>query len=129
MDDAGRPVEHARVRLVPADAPHGALPMTGAMGHSYANGVFVLSGVLQGNYVLVAVPPIVLGRDASPAARGRHTASFQLGGTRPETARGSVATETDDGTTRQFRDELGTTAPVDLTDGSLFEVRIVVKRP
>lgn len=87
VDDAGRPVEGVRVRLVPADASPGALPMTRTMGRTDANGEFALS------------------------------------------ARGSVAAETVAGTTRQFRDELATTVAVDVTFGSLSDVRIIVKRP
>ena len=58
----------------------------------------------------------------------RLAVSFVLGGTGPEVVRGSVTTETADGTTREFRDELGTTMLVDISDGSMFDVRIIVTR-
>lgn len=128
VDEAGQPVEHVRVRLVPSDAPHGALPATGTRADTGAGGEFRLSGVLQGQYLLVAVPPVVVRHDASPDARGRYTTSFVLGGATPEAARGSVTTETSDGTTRQFRDELGATVPVDVSYGSVFDVRVIVRR-
>lgn len=128
VDETGQPVEGVRVRLVPADAPRGALPMTGSAAHSAAGGEFRLTGVLPGRYLLVAVPPVVVERDGSPEARGRHGESFVLGGSRPETARGSVTTETADGTTREFRDELGTTMLVEIRDSSVFDVRIAVLR-
>ena len=128
VDETGQPMEGVRVRLVPADAARDALPMTGSTAHSAAGGEFSLSGVLQGRYLLVAVPPIVVRHDASLEARGRHAVSFVLGGSRPETARGSVTTETADGTTREFRDELATTMLVDVRDGSLFDVRVVITR-
>ena len=84
--------------------------------------------MLPGRYLLVAVPPIVVGRDGSPEARGRHGESFVLGGSRPETARGSLTTETTGGTTREFRDELGTTMLVEIRDSSLFDFRVAITR-
>jgi hypothetical protein len=95
---------------------------------SSAAGDFVFDGVLPGSYLLVAVPPLVTNIDTSPTARGRTSLSWAVGG-RAGAAGGSVHTESKDGVTVQFRDELGTQVPVTVADDAVMGLIVTVTRP
>jgi hypothetical protein len=127
--DDGQPIAGVSVRLVPADAPAGALPQVRRMEtRSSAAGDFVFDGVLPGSYLLVAVPLLVTNIDTSPTARGRTSLSWAVGG-RAGAAGGSVHTESKDGVTVQFRDELGTQVPVTVADDAVMGLIVTVTRP
>lgn len=112
IDGVGRALAHVMVRLVPADAPAGALPMSPrARTVTDSAGVFAIEGVLNGRYQVVAVPAVDIA-GAAPASAGTESSSYRLGGSRPDTLRGSVLTETRQGVTRQYRDEFAVMAPI-----------------
>lgn len=126
LGDAGRPIPHVSIRLVPHDAPRNAMPL-GVPESTDANGVFVLDAVLPGRYLLVAVPPLVTATDLSRGP-GVTASSSRLGGRTPESLDGSISTVTRDGVTRQYRDERSTTLPLEVTDASLADVTVTLTR-
>jgi protocatechuate 3,4-dioxygenase beta subunit len=127
VDESGRGVPDVMVRLVPATAPTAALPMTMDRAETDAEGAFALNGVVAGHYAVVAVPALVLRRDArNSAVPDAGSVSFQLGGTRSARAGGSVWTESRNGITRQYRDEFGSRQRV-VVDADVPNLHIVVR--
>jgi len=132
VDTSGRAVTGAMVRIVPAASPPSALPMgsLATRATSDANGLFAIDSVVAGEYLLVAVPPLVLERRGrQPEGRSPEAMSFVTGGSRPEAAQGSVWTESKNGITVQFRDESGARQPVRVESEPLLGVTITVRVP
>lgn len=133
VDEAGRPVPGVMVRLMPQNAPAGAMvmaPMSG-QARTEANGTFVLDNVTSGAYTLLAVPGRVVARNPQAAAGGIGAGStaFGWGSTSSGSIAGSVRTETRNGTTVEFRDELATQVPVVVGNDAVTGLQVVVRRP
>jgi 5-hydroxyisourate hydrolase-like protein (transthyretin family) len=129
VDGNGRAVSGVMVRLVPADAPSGALPMTvRERAFTDASGAFAITGVLNGHYRVVAVPALETGRVA-PGREDTESSMYRRGGAHPDSLGGSVYTQTSQGITRQYRDELAAEMPVDVDNASQTGLVLTVRRP
>ena len=137
VDEAGKPVANAMVRLFLEDA--GGPPMMMMMGRgdqsrTDASGRFSLNNVTPGGYTLLAIAPQVF---SSPAAgrsgagsggSGGYSWSSSSGGIVSGTVGSGVTTETSNGTTFQYRDDLGTRVPVTIDQSNVTGLRVTVRR-
>ncbi|MGE0815085.1 MAG: carboxypeptidase regulatory-like domain-containing protein [Vicinamibacterales bacterium] len=126
LDEAGRPLDRVRVRLVPEDAPRDRLPLTAPVELTTSDGVFALDRVLPGRYLVVAVPPVTLA--AAPAPAGSYSERSMAAGRSAESARGSVTVETRDGVTRRYADERATLVPLEVVDRPMELVVTLARR-
>ncbi len=123
VDAEGRPVAGAMVRLVPADAPAGALPMSPRPRMlTPPDGAFLLEGVLNGRYRIVAVPPVEIGRVT------RDRAGTESSSSRVDALRGRVETETRHGVTLEYRDELAGMTAVEIDNGPATGIVLTIQR-
>lgn len=124
VDAAGKPAEGVMVRLQPQGPGADPLPFFGPAGQTRtsASGAFTLEPVVNGTYTLLATPPTVIAREAVPSG------TFVSGSTSfTPIGRGGVVTETRNGTTVQFRDELGTSVPVTVSGESVANLTITIR--
>ena len=146
LDDSGRPVENAVVRLDIADSAARS-PFMMAMwnqARTDAAGRFTIPNVTNGTYTLVAMAPQVISGPAK--GRGRATGAAAGGfawgmtggsitggsvtGGSNDSMGGHVLTETNpDGTTVQYRDDAATRVPVTVQDGNVGGLEVVVRPP
>jgi hypothetical protein len=138
LDEAGRPVVNAMVRLE-LDEPAGR-PMF-MMGHwnqsrTDTSGKFTINNVTNGTYTLLAAAPVVISgpadgrRGSGVAVSGGSFTSFGGGVSfARETSGGGVTTETSNGTTIQYRDDTATRVPIAVNQANLSGLEVIVKRP
>lgn len=127
VDDSGRPVANALVRLDP-DPAGGPWFSFGRFlqGRTNASGSFTISNVTAATYMLVAIAPLVIssGTDARTGGGGR-VVSFGSGG--PVT--GGVTSESRNGITTQYRDDNATRAPISVHESDVNGLQVVVRLP
>jgi hypothetical protein len=136
VDEAGRPVENAMVRLVMDDSTPLAMFMIGSLSHarSDASGKFSVGNITSGTYTLLAVPPVVLPgpagrRGAQGGANGGFISAMAFSSGAGAGAGGGVMTETRDGTTIQYRDDTATRMPITVDQANLSGLQVVVRPP
>jgi protocatechuate 3,4-dioxygenase beta subunit len=125
-DEAGTPVAHALVRL-DGDDPSGgpAMFMTHRQSRTDATGHFAINNVTNGAYTLLAIAPVLISRQDSAAGASMIWGSVSGSGVRG----GAVMTETRNGTTVQYRDDLATRVPITVNDGNVEGLEVVVWPP
>jgi protocatechuate 3,4-dioxygenase beta subunit len=133
IDDAGRPVENAVVRLDVGDpAAWGPLMMARwNQGRTDASGRFTISDMTNGSYTLLAIAPVAISgaqkrwSAGGGAGSGGMTVSSGVGGSMG----GGVLTESNGGTTVEYRDDRATRVPVTIQDANVGGLEVVVRRP
>jgi protocatechuate 3,4-dioxygenase beta subunit len=134
-DEAGRPIANAMVRLTARDQTATRMVpmmMRPNQAKTDAKGAFVIGGVTNGAYTLIAVPPVVTatGPQVARGAVGAGASGFSfVGGGRASGARGAVTTESINGTTVEYRDETGTQLAIDVNEGNVTKLQLIVHRP
>jgi hypothetical protein len=139
LDEAGRPVVNAMVRLI-VDEPTGQPTfMMGRWSQSQSrtdtSGKFTINNVTNGTYTLLAAAPVVIsgpadGRGAGVAASGGSVMSFGVsGGFVSETIGGGIITETSNGTTIQYRDDTATRVPIIVNQANVNGLEVIVRPP
>ncbi len=128
VDDAGRPVPDVQLRMVPPGSRLPALPVGGVSARSDARGAFTVR-MLPGQYLLVAVPPKVVPTTAETATRQGEYFGVRVGGARPDRTQPSVWVESQDGVTREYRDEHATLMPVTVATDPVLGLVVVAKKP
>ena len=133
VDEAGRPVADALVRLMPDDTRQMAFASwrMAHPSHTDRSGRFTLHNVTSGSYTLVTIAPrvtsVVPGAGANTGGSGGMMSfSSSLGGS--STGAG-VTTETRDGITTEYRDDTGTRVPVTIDQAHVERLEITVRRP
>lgn len=137
LDDRGRPVVNAMVRLMP-DRP-AARPMfmmaPWSQSRTDTSGTFTINNVTNGTYTLLAVAPVVIAGPANAprgrtSARGGGAISFGSGGGSTGGANGGgVTTEMTNGTTIEYRDDTGTRVPVTVDHANVISLEVIVRPP
>jgi hypothetical protein len=136
VDEAGQPLADALVRLTPRDlSGPGMIMMMRRPNQTRTDGsgAFRIGQVTNGAYTLIAIPRVVTSSRPERGGGGggvRGTiwsSAGSSGGVGP--AGGAVMTEAINGVTAEFRDDTGTQIPVDVNDGNVANLRIVVPRP
>jgi hypothetical protein len=135
LDQRGQPLADAVVRLV-VDEPGGPMPfLRGPLtqSRSDATGKFTIGNVTSGTYTLVAIAPVVISRptDRGPASGGNNGGSFTTfgfgsGGVGGMIG-GGVTTETRNGTTIQYRDDMATRVPITVTAANVSGLEVIVR--
>jgi protocatechuate 3,4-dioxygenase beta subunit len=135
LDEAGRPVVNAMVRLL-LDEPGGRpMVMMGRLSQSRTDtsGKFTLNNVTSGTYTLLAAAPVVISRPATAAGGGigaNGVTWFGIGGgVNSGTVGAGVMTETSNGTTIQYRDDTATRVPIVVNQSNVSGVEVIVRRP
>jgi hypothetical protein len=133
-DEAGRPIANAMVKLILRDqAALRPMPMMMRpfQTRTDAKGAFVIGQVTNGAYTLIAVPPVVTATGPQTGRGGVSSgaSSFSFVGGTMAGGRGGVTTETSNGTTVEYRDETGTQLAVDINEGDVTSLQLVVHRP
>jgi hypothetical protein len=140
VDETGAPVANAMITLT-VDEPRATLPfMMGGwhQAHADMSGRFTINNVTSGTYTLVAAAPdVIYGFSGPPIARGGRSAgggaaftSFGVSGTvSGGSVGGGVTTETTNGTTVQYRDDVSTRMPITVNQESVSGVELVVRTP
>ena len=133
LDEAGRPVENAVVRLDVSNTA-GWAPLMMArwnQGRTDASGRFTISDITNGSYTLLAIAPVVISGAqkgwSSGVAAGSGGMSFSsgIGGS----VGAGVLTESNGGTTVEYRDDRATRVPVTIQDANVSGLEVVVRRP
>ena len=138
LDEGGRPVSNAMVRLM-ADRSPGP-PMSMMMGpwnqsRTDTSGKFTINNVTNGTYTLLAAAPLVMsgptdGRGGGVgAASGGFTWFGISGGAMGGAIGGGVTTETSNGTTIQYRDDTATRVPITVDEANLSGLEVIVRPP
>lgn len=133
-DQAGRPVEHAMVRLTADDAQGARGPMMFGFNVMHASrtdagGRFTIGNVTSGAYSLVVAPPILLAGPPSGLSGGGQAIAV-AGGVQSGSNGLQVLTESrGDGTTIQYRDETATTLRITVEHASVSGLEVTVQRP
>ena len=130
VDESGKPVANAMVRLGQEDASGRTMFMMQpwSQARTDAGGRFSLSSVTPGAYTLLAVAPEVT--SIAPAAAGAAAASaMSWSGAFSGSTGGGVTTETRDGTTVQYRDDLGTRVAIAIGQASVENLKVTVRVP
>jgi hypothetical protein len=132
VDEAGKPVANAMVRLSQEAAGRGPAFMMMRpwnQGRTDATGRFSLSQVTPGAYTLLAVAPELIASSGSAAA-GASAATWTAINTGVSgSIGGGVTTETNNGVTVQYRDDQGTRADITITQASVENLKMIVRRP
>jgi hypothetical protein len=141
VDQEGRPVANAMVKLLPDDP--GATPVAIMMapwkqGRTDQSGRFTITNVTRGSYELLAIAPrLIAGPDPRETAGGAGGRSMTFGsavsgtvsGTAPGVRGGGVMTETSNGTTVEFRDDAGTSVALTIDAASIGNLKVAVRLP
>jgi len=128
IDEAGRPIANAIVRLV-GDEPNRPPAFMGGPGRqarSNSSGRFSIDGATNGTYTLLAIAPVVV------AGSGGTFTSFggANGGSVSGWMGGGVATETSsNGTTVEYRDDRATRVPITINQANVSGLEVIVRRP
>lgn len=133
VDETGRPVANAMVRLDPDSETgprfsYGRLPL---QAHTSAVGAFSIGNVTTATYTLIAIPPLVMSTrtEARPAVGGISFSSESSSASGPISGSGRVSSESRNGVTTQYRDDLGTKAQLAVSQGDVTGIQIVVRVP
>jgi hypothetical protein len=139
LDEAGRPVANAMVRLAgnePGASPFG---MNRWGARTDTSGRFTIDGVTSGSYTLLAIAPVVISGPANRGGAGsaggggftslEFTTDFAGGTIVGGTVGGAVTTETSNGTTIEFRDDTGTRLPVTIDNANVSGLEVIVRTP
>jgi protocatechuate 3,4-dioxygenase beta subunit len=132
VDESGKPVANAMVRLIQEDAGRGAAFMMMRpwnQGRTDGTGRFSLSHVTPGSYVLLAVAPELIASSGSGAAGASATTWSAVNTGVSGSIGGSVTTETNNGVTVQYRDDQGTRVAVAITQGGVENLQVTVRLP
>ena len=138
VDEAGRPVANAMVRLIVDDA---TVVPNFMMARSHPSrtdesGMFTIGDVTNGSYVLLAAAPVVIASPPNrvgvpPAGGGSRTTwvgatTGVVGGT----VGGGVITETSSsGRTIQYRDDTATRVPITVNQANVSGLEVIVRPP
>lgn len=133
VDETGRPVANAMVRLDPDSETgprfsYGRLPL---QAHTSAVGAFSIGNVTTAIYTLIAIPPLVMSTktEARPAVGGISFSSESSSVSGGMSGSGRVSSESRNGVTTQYRDDLGTKAQLAVSQGDVTGIQIVVRVP
>lgn len=136
VDQQGRPVENAMVRLVVDDPNRAMMFMMGPWGQSRsdASGKFSIENVTSGNYTLVATPArVASGRAAEAGVQGGSNGGVGFTSFVGNVISGTVAvglmTETRDGVTVEYRDDTATRVPIAISDANVSGLEVIVRLP
>lgn len=125
-DEAGQPVANALVKLADDDASGSpAMFMMLPQSRTDRTGHFAINNVPRGAYTLLAIAPVLISRPDSAGWVSGAWGSVSGSGT----AAGGVMTETRNGTTVQYRDDLATRVPVTVSDGNVENLEVVIRPP
>lgn len=125
-DEAGEPVANTLVKLV-GDDPSGGPAMFMMLRQSRSDGTgrFAINNVTNGAYTLLAIAPVLISRQDSAGGPSGISGSVSGSGVRGR----AVMTETRNGTTIQYRDDLATRVPITVNDGNVEDLEVVVRPP
>jgi protocatechuate 3,4-dioxygenase beta subunit len=132
VDESGKPVSNAMVRLSQDDAGRGPMFTMQPWNQSRTDraGRFSLGNVTPGAYTLLAVAPELIATAASAASGGASASSFTWGGISGGVSGsigGGVTTETSNGVTVQYRDDQGTRVAIAVDQASVANLRVTVR--
>jgi hypothetical protein len=130
---SGAPVTNALVTLRPAQESPSVLPMMNRLtqAHTDAAGRFTIANVTVGQYTLLAEPPIVISQ-AGNRGGGGGVGGAQFGystGMVAGVVQGAMSTETRNGVTTQWREDMATRLPIAIADSDMQSLDIVVRSP
>ena len=133
VDETGRPVANAMVRLDPdsetgARFPYGQLQL---QARTSATGAFSIGNVTTATYTLIAIPPLVMSSSSEARSAGggisfSSESSSVAGGM---SGSGRVSSESRNGVTTQYRDDLGTKAQLSVNQVDVKGIQVVVRLP
>ena len=135
VDDSGKPVPNAFVRLGQDDANAGPMFMMQPPNQSRTDqaGRFSLGNITPGAYTLLAIPPELISTAPSGGGGGGAAASaFTWSGISAGVSGsvgGGVITETSNGVTVQYRDDQGTRVAIAIDQASVSNLRVTVRLP
>jgi hypothetical protein len=132
VDESGRPVVNALIRLERDREEVSALAAGQMPFHTDGEGRFTINNVTSGSYTLVAIAPVVTSRAprSGHVTGGSNSGGFAtFGGIVAGTGGSSITTETRDGVTTEYRDDAATRVPVAVNDANVQAVEITVRRP
>jgi protocatechuate 3,4-dioxygenase beta subunit len=137
LDEAGRPVENAAVRLEPSESTARSSFMMASwdQARTDASGKFTINNMTNGVYTLLAIRPVVISgpsknRGVPGAAGAGGFMSFGSTGGENGSIGGAVLTETSQGgTTIQYRDDTATRVPIRIQDANVGGLEVVVRPP
>jgi hypothetical protein len=127
LDEAGRPVANAMVRLDP-DVQTGRLYHFWGLSttRTNASGAFSINNVTSASYTLIVIPPLMTtsGSD-SPASGGGSVVTFSSGGSPTS----GVFSESRSGVVTHYRDDLATKAQISVNQGDVSGIQVIVRLP
>lgn len=131
VDERGRPVANALIRLMPDEARESLFVRGHGMpSRTDASGQFVIGNVTHGRYTLLAIAPVVTARATNrPDGAGSGSSMSFSGGIGSSRAGGGVTTETIDGVTTEYHDATGTRVPVAIEQANVDGLEVTVRRP
>jgi hypothetical protein len=128
----GAPVANALVALRPIQDSPSVLPTMNRLNqvHTDSTGRFVIANVTAGEYTLLAEPPIVISRPDTRGSGGGGGVQFGFSaGMVSGTVSGGMSTETRNGITTQWREDMATRLSVTIADSDPQALEIVVRSP
>ena len=131
LDEAGRPVSNAMVRLMENRPPGPPMSMMAPWNQSRTDtaGKFTVNNVTNGTYTLLATAPELMSGPADGLAAPSSTfSSFSIsGGVASRTSGGGVITETSNGTTIRYRDDTATRVPITVNEANVSGLEVTVR--
>jgi hypothetical protein len=127
LDEAGRPVANAMVRLDP-DVPGGLRFSFGGLltTRTNASGGFTINNVTTASYTLIAIPPLVTSSSSeSRVSGGGSVVTFSSGGSPTS----GVFSESRGGVATHYRDDLATKAQISVNQGDVNGIQVIVRLP
>ena len=132
VDESGKPVANAMIRLSQEDAGRGPAFMMMRpwnQGRTDATGRFSLSHVTPGPYTLLAIAPELIAGSGSAAASVSATTWSAINPGISGSIGGGVTTETNNGVTIQYRDDQGTRVAITIAQTSVENLQVTVRLP
>jgi hypothetical protein len=123
VDEAGKAVANAMVRL-DSDPAVGRF----LQARTNASGAFTISNVTSATYMLVAIAPEVTSSGTDSRVGGGRVFSFGSDSSSGP-ARGSVISESRDGITTHYRDDVATRVSISVNQADVSGLQVVVRLP
>jgi hypothetical protein len=134
LDEAGRPVVNALVKLIADESTARPRFMMGPWGQTRtdASGKFSIDNVTNGTYTLLAIAPVVIsgpadGRAGGANGGGSFTSFGWSGGVVGGSIGAGVMTETSNGITTQYRDDTATRVPITVSETNVGGLEVLVR--